>query len=69
MTLDEAIKIVNKRSTNINLNYYICEWNGGYIIHDTAYMKRNPNVKFVYSTGEIKSEQKLKFKKLKNGNN
>lgn len=53
MTLQEAVFLVNKRSCNINLQWFICKWNDGYIIHSTTYMKRFPNTNYVYSTGSL----------------
>jgi len=52
MTLEEAIKYATSRSTNINLQYFISEWNDGYIIHSTSHMKRHPDTPFVYCTGD-----------------
>lgn len=56
MTLQEAISQVNKRSCNANLQWFICKWNNGYIIHSTSYMKRFPDTKFVYSTGPLERQ-------------
>ena len=52
MTLKEAIKEVLKRPRNSNLEFYICKWNDGYIIHSTSYMLRFPDTVYVYSTAE-----------------
>lgn len=52
MTFEEAIKHVNTRSSNINLQWFIVKWNDGYIIHSTSYMKRFPDTKYVYTTGD-----------------
>jgi hypothetical protein len=49
MTLQEAIDIVNKKPCNVNLNWFISEWNGGYIIHSSTYMERNPGTIYIYS--------------------
>lgn len=53
MTLCQAIKDANKRSRNINLQWFVCKWNDGYIIHSSTYMKRYPDTKFIYSTGPL----------------
>jgi hypothetical protein len=76
MTLRESIKEVNSRSRNANLQWFVSVWNDGYIIHSSTYMRRFPDTKFVYSTGELnqvwdlvydKKEKKLKhvIKKIK----
>ena len=51
MTLEEAIEEANSRSTNFNLNYYVHKWNDGYAIAPTSYVKKFPNIEYVYSTG------------------
>lgn len=53
MTLKQAIKEVESRPRNINLQWFISKWNTGYIIHCSSYMKRNSHIKFVYSTGDL----------------
>lgn len=76
MNLREAIKEVNGRSRNANLQWFVSKWNEGYIIHSSTYMRRFPDTKFVYSTGELnqvwdlvydKEEKKFKhvIKKIK----
>jgi hypothetical protein len=69
MTLKEAKKEVNSRSMNANLQYFISEWNDGYIIHCSSYMRRHPDTEFVYSTGPLDrtwevvySEKEKRFK-------
>jgi hypothetical protein len=52
MTLEEAINEVHKRSGNINLQWFIEKWNDGFIIHSTSHMKRYPDTKYVYTTGD-----------------
>jgi hypothetical protein len=53
VTLEEAIKHANSHSRNINLQWFVCKWNDGYIVHSSSYMRRHPDVKFVYSTGPL----------------
>jgi hypothetical protein len=52
MTFQEAVKHVNSRSGNINLQWFVCEWNDGYIIHSSTYMRRYPDTKYEYTTGD-----------------
>lgn len=54
MTLEQAIEIARKKPTNENLHWFVGKWNDGYIIYSSTYMKRNPGVKYVYSTLETK---------------
>lgn len=56
MTLDEAIKEINIRPVNQNLNYFICKWNDGYCINLSSYMKRNPHIEYIYSTENLISK-------------
>ncbi len=56
MTLKEAIKECDDRPRNMNLHWFVCEWNDGYIIHSSTYMKRFPDTKYVYSTGPFDQE-------------
>lgn len=53
MNLEEAIACAENRSRNINLHWFVCEWNDGYIIHSTGHMLRHPEIKYVWSTGDI----------------
>lgn len=53
MTLEEAISHANSLSRNVNLHWFVCKWNEGYIVHSTSYMRRFPDTPFVYSTGPI----------------
>jgi len=68
MTLEEAIKSADSRSRNMNLHWFVCEWNDGYIIHSSSHMIRFPDTKYVWSTGELQSwkviydEEERKFK-------
>jgi hypothetical protein len=64
MTLDEAIENVIDRPRNKNLHYYVCKWNTGYCINTSSYMKRNPHVKFVYSTEKLPDKQATFFYKI-----
>lgn len=52
MTLDEAIKIADSKPKNQNLHWYVSEWNDGFIIHSSTYMKMHPEVDYIYSTTE-----------------
>jgi len=40
---------------NINLQYFVCEWNDGYIVHSSSYMRKHSDVEYVYATGELKT--------------
>lgn len=52
MTLKEAIAEANNRSRNINLQWFVCKWNKGYCINSSNHMKRFPNTKYVFCTGD-----------------
>lgn len=70
MTLCEAIKRAKNYSGNINLQWFVCKWNDGYIIYSSTYMRRFPDTKFVYSTGKLRTwkvmydEKQKRFKHL-----
>ncbi len=70
MTLKEAIKDADSRSRNMNLHWFVCVWNAGYIIHSSTHMRRFPDTKYVYSTGELQSwkviynEEERRFKHI-----
>lgn len=57
LTKEEAIKLVNSKPKNNWLHYYVCKWNDGYCINDSTYMKRNPNVKYVYVSEHSQTAQ------------
>ncbi len=57
MTLKEAIEEANSRPRNSNLQWYVCEWNDGYCINPSSYMKRFPDVKYVYSTEMLEKKE------------
>lgn len=61
MTLDEAIKHVNTLSGNVNLQWFICEWNDGYIIHSSSYMRQFPDTKWIYKTGDFNQHWNVKY--------
>lgn len=63
MTLKQAISTVNKRSRNINLHWFICKWNNGYIIHSSTYMRHFPDTEYVYSTGPLNKIWELEYRK------
>lgn len=54
MTLEEAKERLKNYSGNINLQWFVCKWNGGYIIHSSNHMRQHPNTPYVYSTGNFK---------------
>lgn len=53
MTLEEAIINAMSRSRNINLQWFVCEWNNGYCINSSSHMRRFPDTTYVYSTGPL----------------
>lgn len=63
MTLEEAIAEVNTRSRNINLQWVVSKWNDGYIIHSSNFIKRHPEVEYVYSTGDMTRNWELEYNK------
>lgn len=68
MTLCQAIKEAKGRARNMNLHWFVCKWNAGYIIHSSAHLRRHPDTEFVYSTGPLQTwsviycVQEYKFK-------
>ena len=62
MTLQEAITEANSRSRNINLQWFVCEWNDGYCINSTTHIKRF-NTPFVYATGDINKSWDIEYDK------
>jgi hypothetical protein len=52
LTLEEAISHANSRSRNINLQWFVCPWNDGYIVHSSSHLKRHPDIEYVYCTGD-----------------
>lgn len=63
MTRDEAITEVCARPRNINLHWFVCKWNDGYIIHSSTYMRRFPDTKYVFSTGPLNRKWEAIFSK------
>lgn len=61
MTLEEAIKEVDGRSRNINLQWFVCEWNEGFCINSSSHMRRFPDTKYVYSTGDLNKSWKVVY--------
>jgi hypothetical protein len=47
--------MAKNKSRNVNLHWFVCEWNDVYIIHSSIYMRRFPETKYVYSTGDFRS--------------
>ncbi len=64
MSKREAIKLANSRPRNKDLQWYVIKHGTGYSIASTSYIKRNPNVKWVYKTeGEkLSFIESLKYK-------
>lgn len=52
MNFKEAVKHANSFSRNINLQYFVCKWNDGYIVHSSSHIRRHPDTKFEYTTGD-----------------
>lgn len=57
MNLKEAIAWAERDTISLfgrgggsKLAYYVCPWNDEYVVHCNSYMKRNPDVKWVYNT-------------------
>lgn len=48
MTLCEAIKIVDSKGITPWMAWGVLKWNGDYVICDTSYMKRFPDLPYVY---------------------
>lgn len=64
MTLKQAKYFVNNvYSKNINLQWFICKWNSGYIIHSSSYMRRFPDAKYMYSTGPLEKTWETSYSK------
>lgn len=61
MTLKEAIKNVESRSRNINLNWFVCKWNDGYIIHNTTFMLKHQECLSAYNTGDLNKVWTISF--------
>ena len=70
MNLEQAIKHANSMPRNINLQWFVCEFGDSYIVHSSSHMRRFPDTKFVYSTGELKTwkveynEEENRFKHI-----
>ncbi len=58
MTLKEAIKIVNSRSRNINLQWFVYKFNKGYAIATSNEVIKH-NIDYVYGTGDPQKNWKI----------
>jgi hypothetical protein len=63
VNLQQAVNHANDRSRNINLHWFVCKWNDGYIVHSTAHMLRHPDTEYVYSTGDLNRVWEVVFSK------